>query len=298
MKKFLSILSLLLFSTALLAGCEQKGKSGGPAIAEVNKAAITQDEFLKEINRIPEWARGQFQGKEGKEKFLDELIKRELIYQDAVKMGLDKDKEYLDKVKEFEKMTLVSIILKKEIEDKITVDDAEVKSFFDKNADKFTIGTKIKASHILVETEAEAKKIHERIKKGEGLANLAKALSKDKGSAVKGGDLGYFGHGQMVPEFEQAVLRMKVGEISEPVKTRFGYHVIQLTDVQKGETASFEQSKESIKRQLLAEKKKDFFDKYIEGLKGKYKVTRNDKALEAVSLPWEGAGGQTPNPHK
>jgi peptidyl-prolyl cis-trans isomerase C len=290
-KKFLLVF-LLLLTVSILSGCEQKGKSTGPALVKVGKSEITQDNFLKEISRIPEWAREQFTGKEGKEKLLDEIIKRELVYQDAKKMKLDKDPEYLEKVKEFEKMTLISLILKKEVEDKAKVDDAEVKEFFDKNADKFTIGTKIRASHILVETEDQAKKIRERIRKGESFEKLAETFSKDKGSASKGGDIGYFGSGQMVPEFERAVMGLKTNEISEPVKTRFGYHIIKLADVAKGETASFEQSKEPIRKQLLAEKQKGLIDSYIGNLMKKTDIKKNEDALASTPLPWEKKQGK------
>ena len=290
-KKFLLVF-LLLLTVSILSGCEQKGKSTGPALVKVGKSEITQDNFLKEISRIPEWAREQFTGKDGKEKLLDEIIKRELVYQDAKKMKLDKDPEYLEKVKEFEKMTLISIILKKEVEDKAKVDDAEVKEFFDKNADKFTIGTKIRASHILVETEDQAKKIRERIRKGESFEKLAETFSKDKGSASKGGDIGYFGSGQMVPEFERAVMGLKTNEISEPVKTRFGYHIIKLADVAKGETASFEQSKEPIRKQLLAEKQKGLIDSYIGNLMKKTDIKKNEDALASTPLPWEKKQGK------
>ena len=290
-KKFLLVF-LLLLTVSILSGCEQKGKSTGPALVKVGKSEITRDDFLKEISRIPEWAREQFSGKEGKEKLLDEIIKRELVYQDAKRMKLDKDPEYLEKVKEFEKMTLISIILKKEVEDKAKVDDAEVKEFFDKNADKFTIGTKIRASHILVETEDQAKKLRERIKKGESFEKLAETFSKDKGSASKGGDIGYFGSGQMVPEFERAVMGLKTNEISEPVKTRFGYHIIKLVDVAKGETASFEQSKEPIRKQLLAEKQKGLIDSYIGNLMKKTDIKKNEDALASTPLPWEKKQGK------
>jgi peptidyl-prolyl cis-trans isomerase C len=292
MSKKLFLVFLLLLTVSILSGCEQKGKSTGPALVKVGKSEITQDNFLKEISRIPEWAREQFTGKEGKEKLLDEIIKRELVYQDAKRMKLDKDPEYLEKVKEFEKMTLISLILKKEVEDKAKVDDAEVKDFFDKNADKFTIGTKIKASHILVETEDQAKKIRERIRKGESFEKLAETFSKDKGSASKGGDIGYFASGQMVPEFERAVMGLKTNEISEPVKTRFGYHIIKLVDVAKGETASFEQSKEPIRKQLLAEKQKGLIDSYIGNLMKKTDIKKNEDALASTPLPWEKKQGK------
>jgi peptidyl-prolyl cis-trans isomerase C len=292
MKKFLLLFFLLSITISFLAGCEKKVKSAGPVIAKVGKADITQDDFLKEVSRIPDWAKAQFAGKEGKSKFLEELIKRELVYQDAKKMKLDMDPEYREKVKEFEKMNLISLILKKEVEEKAKVDDAEVKEFFDKNADKFTIGTKVRASHILVDTEDQGKKIRERIRKGESFAKMAETLSKDKGSAQKGGDLGYFGSGQMVPEFEQAVMGLKTGEISEPVKSRFGYHIIQLTDVKKGEIASFEQTKEAIKRQLLAEKQKSLIDAYIGNLMKKTDIKKNEDTLASIPLPWEKTQGK------
>lgn len=292
MKKVLFAVSILMLSILIFAGCEEKAKTTSPVLVKVGNAAITQDDFIKEVTRIPEWAREQFSGKEGKDKFLEELIKRELVYQDAKKMKLDKDPEYVEKIKEFEKMNLISLILKKEVEEKAKVADAEVKEFFDKNADKFTVGTTVRASHILVDNEEQAQKIRERIKKGDNFAKLAQALSKDKGSATKGGDIGYFGSGQMVPEFERAVMALKVGEVSEPVKTRFGYHIIQLTDVKKGEVASFEQSKEAIKRQLLAEKQRGLIDSYIANLMKQGKIKKDEKAIASMALPWEKPQGK------
>lgn len=285
---------LLLFSAVILSGCPQSSTSDSPVIAKVDKAAITEEEFLKEVSRVPEWARPQFNGMEGKEKFLDELIKRELIYQEALDMKLDNNKEYIEKVKEFERMTLVSLILKKEVEDKVTVDDSEVREFYDQNAEKFTVGTQIRASHILVETEDEAKDIYAKIQKGDDFGKLAKSFSKDKGSAEKGGDLGFFSQGKMVPEFERAVLSLKPGEISEPVRTRFGYHIIKQTDIKKGSPANFEQTKESIEKQLLSQKRKEFFDAYIDRLKSKMTVTKEKDTLAAISLPWEKT--ETPEP--
>ena len=291
MKKVLFYILLVSFSTLLFLGCDQSGdaETDSPVIAKVGKDVITEDDYIKAISRVPEWARSQFTDKEGKIKFLDELIKRELIYQNAKKMRLNKDKDYVAKVDEFKKMTLLSLIINKEIEGKTMVDDAEVKAFFDENKDKFTVGTQLKASHILVDTEKEAKDILERIKKGESFAALAKSFSKDKGSAVKGGDLGYFGRGKMVPEFERAALALKPGEVSDPVRTRFGYHIIKLTDIKKGQPANFEQTKESIRKQLLMEKKKKLFDAYVEKLKAESNITKDEDVVAAISLPWEPA---------
>ncbi len=291
MKRLITIIFPLFCVVALFAACDdtKKSQSKGPVIAEVDGNAITAEDFIKEVERIPQWAQEQFQNDEGKKKFLDELVKRELIYQYARKMKLDNDEEYISKVDEFKKMTLVSMVLKKEVEEKALLGENDARQFFDSNEDKFTIGSKIRASHILVGTEKEAQDILDRLNKGESFKALAK-LSKDTGSAEKGGDLGFFSRGQMVPEFEQAALSLKPGELSKPVRTRFGYHIIKLAEIQKGDPASFEQSKESIQKQLLGEKRKKAFDSFVDKLKAEMKITTNDNELAAVKLPWEGAG--------
>lgn len=281
------ILSLILAGFFVFGCAQQKSSSTGSVIAKVNNTSITKEDFLKESHLVPEWARQNFSTKDGKERFLDELIKKELIYQDAKNKGLDKDKEILAQVEEFKKMTLLSLVLKKEIEEKVQVADEEAKEFYDKNQDKFKRGEEVSASHILVGTEKEANDVLARLKKGEGFAKLATALSKDTHSAAKGGDLGFFGRGRMVPEFEEAAFSLKPGEIGAPLKTQFGYHIIKVTERKEGAIVPFEEAKETVERQLLSEKQKSTFDAYVEGLKKKSKITTEDKALEAIKLPWE-----------
>jgi foldase protein PrsA len=92
------------------------------------------------------------------------------------------------------------------------------------------MANKIKCSHILVQKQSEALAILERLNKGESFANLARDLSIDKGSGKRGGDLGYFGRGVMVKPFEEAAFKLEKGQISQPIKTEFGYHIIKRTD--------------------------------------------------------------------
>lgn len=271
----------------VIFGCSKSSTPDSPVIAKVNKGAVTEADFLREVSRIPEWARSQFETDDGKDKFLDELIKKELIYQHAKKMRLDNNEEFLQKVREFEKLTLVALSLKKEVDEKVRVSEEEVKAFFEENKDKFTVGTQIKASHILVRTEEEAKKARERILKGEKFEDVARDVSIDKGSAEKGGDLGYFGRGRMVPEFERAALSLETGGISPPVQTRFGYHIIKQTDVKMGDPASYEQSKEAIHRELVNQERKKYFDSLIDKLKADSEINTNKEVLAGISLPWE-----------
>jgi peptidyl-prolyl cis-trans isomerase C len=275
---------VLLFVVCLTFACAKKeGEKKGPYLAKVGDSVITQADFDREMKGLPEFVQKMFEGGTGKENFLNELVKRELLYKEALKKGLDKDQEYVKKLDEFKKITLVGLLLQKEIEAKVKVSDQEVKDYYEKNKDKFAPVTQIRASHILVKTEEEAKKIEERLKKGEDFAAIARKSSIDTATAKNGGDLGYFSKGQMVPEFETAAMRLKKGEISEPVKTKFGYHIIKLTDKKMGQVVEFENAKNLISQNLMAEKQKEVFDTYIEGLKKSYKVEINKEALSKLT---------------
>ena len=155
------------------------------------------------------------------------------------------------------------------------VSDDEIKQYFEDNKEQFS---KRDASHILVEDEETAKEIKKKLDEGEDFAKLAKEYSKDTANAEKGGELGSFAKGQMVKEFEDAVFSLKEGEISGPVKTQFGYHIIKLNKIEE----SLEDSKEQITK-ILTDKK---YADYIKELNEKANVITestiaNEKAAEA-----------------
>lgn len=266
-------------------GCTRGKSFSNPIIAKGKGIKITKNDFLNEFNRLPEWAKQGLQGKEGKERLLDEIIKRELLYQEAKKQGLEKDKDIKARLEELKKMAIITALLKKEIEEKAgQIEDKEVKEFYDKNLQEFITGEEIKVSHILVNTEEEAKKLLVRIKKGESFSKLAKSFSKDPGSAGKGGELGFIKRGQMVPEFEQIAFSLKKGEISNPVKTQFGYHIIKVTERKEGEKSDYAKVRDNIRERLKMEKQRTLFDSLIEKLKREGKIKIDEKNLETVSF--------------
>ena len=114
------------------------------------------------------------------------------------------------------------------------------------------------------------------------IEEIAKKESLDKASAANGGDIGYFSRGQLVPEFERAAAALKVGEVSAPVKTSYGYHIIKVTDKKAGPVLEFDRVKDIIAQRLSGEKQKAAFDSYIEGLRKNYKVEINKDALAQV----------------
>ncbi|GAC90241.1 parvulin-like peptidyl-prolyl cis-trans isomerase [Anoxybacillus flavithermus NBRC 109594] len=143
-------------------------------------------------------------------------------------------------------MVKLDLLRQKAAMEDIKVTDEELKKYYNEYKPK------VKASHILVDDEKTAKDIKAKLEKGEDFAKLAKEYSKDTGSAQNGGDLGWFGPGKMVEEFEKAAYALKVGEISDPVKTQFGYHIIKVTDKEKKK--SFDEMKEEIEFEVKKSK--------------------------------------------
>jgi peptidyl-prolyl cis-trans isomerase C len=281
--KRLTVFVLLLMA---LFACQKKeaGQTGqtGPFLAKVGNAAITQADYDREFAALPDYAQQMFKGNEGKENFLNEIVKKEILYQEALKKGLDKSPEFKQKVEDFKKLTLISELIGQEVMSKAKVSDQEVKDYYNKHKEDFATTSQIRASHILVKTEDEANKVLERLKKGEKFETLARELSLDKASAKHGGDVGFFGRGQMVPEFERAAASLKVGQISEPVKTQFGYHIIKVTGRKTGPVLPFDRVKEVIAQKLAGEKQKEAFDKYIDEIRKNYTVTINKEAVQAM----------------
>lgn len=269
--------------TALVA-CQSKSSSTGSSdkkeavvLATVNGSAITSADFDREVKSLPEYIRGMAETPQGKKEMIDTLVMRELILQQAAKEGLDKGKEIEEKLAELKKRIVVDTFLKKKVETDAKISDDELKKFYDQNLDKFKAGEQVKASHILVKSEQEAKDILTQLKGGAKFEELAKAKSVDT-SASKGGDLGWFGKGNMVPAFEKAAFGLKEGELSGIVKSEFGFHIIKLTGKRPAGTRSFDEAKEQIKAALMPAKQQQVFMQLKEDLKKGAKIELKESA--------------------
>ncbi len=284
----------------VLAGCQGKpvqggAASGGEVVAEVNRTKITIEEFNKEVEKVPPMIRPMFNTEKGRKDFLDDLILRELVMQEARKQGLEQDADYQRKVADFKRGALLEMVLRREVEEKTKVGDEEVKKHFESHRAEFKTGEEVRASHILVKTEEEARKAQEKLAQGADFGSVAKESSLDPGSKGKGGDLGFFSRGDMVPEFEQAAFSLPVGKVSSPIKTQFGYHLIKVTKKKEGKQQEYEDVSAHLRQRLLREKQKAAFDSWVGGLKAAAKITVHEgelnKGIEksAAEAP-EGAG--------
>ncbi|HPU01688.1 MAG TPA: peptidylprolyl isomerase [Bacillota bacterium] len=204
--------------------------------------AVTDEEVDAEINAIIE---DYYGGKESRLKFELEI------------RGIPMDY--------FRNNVRVNLLLDKLAAEGLEITDKEAREYFEKNREDFDIPEQVRARHILVDTEEEAQEIISRLEKGEDFAEIAKEVSKDTGSKDKGGDLGFFSRGEMVKEFEEAAFSLKVGERSEPIKTSYGYHIIEKLEHKEAREVSYEEVadkvKEAIKKNKLPELRQELISK-------------------------------------
>lgn len=271
------------------SGSKSESKKDAKVLAEVNGGTITTADFSRELKNLPEYLKAMAETPEGRKEMLDTMVIRELILQQASKDGLDKGAEIEEKLQDLKKRLVVESYLKKKVESESQVSDADLQKFYEQNKDKFKSGEQIKASHILVKTEKEAKDILAQVKAGGNFEELAKKYSADSSSA-KGGDLGWFGKGSMVPVFEKAALALKEGQVSDVVKSDFGFHIIKLTGKRPAGLRPLEEVKEQIKGAIMPQKQQEIFQKIKEELKKSAKITVKEDVLKEMGAKKEEGG--------
>ena len=306
MPKILKSIAIIVASAALIAGCssnkaddaKKSAKGSGEVIAEVNGTAITTEDFNKELENLPPYVKPMTETDEGKKELLETMVIRELILQQAKKDGIDKSPLVAEKLEELKKRLVVEAYLKKKVEEQANISDADLQKFYDTNKDKFKSGEQIRASHILVKDEKVAQDILGKLKSGGSFEELAKKHSLDS-AGEKGGDLGWFSKGTMLPEFENAAFALKEGETSAIVKTKFGFHIIRLTGKRAAGQREFAEVKEQIKAALLPTKQQEVFKNLKEELKKSSKYSIKEDVLKKIGSGSSGAAAEKqPEPAK
>jgi foldase protein PrsA len=185
--------------------------------------------------------------------------------------GLKAQSYTLEALREDARAQLVSEGIYKDITGDVKVSDAEAQQYYDDNIDRYKVAESREVRHILVKTKDEADALHEQLVNGASFATLAKEKSLDPGSKDQGGKL-TVSKGQTVEAFDKAAFSLDTNEISDPVKTQYGYHIIQpLTDVKPGRVTPFTQVRDQIKSQLLQQKKGDAVSEWVSSVEKQYK---------------------------
>lgn len=242
-------------------------------LATVDNREITSEDLQLLIRSLDPQRAAQFQTEEGQKRLLEELIHQELFYLDAIETGLDKDQNYQDELKKVQENFLKQYAINHLVKT-ADVEEKELKDYYEANKEHFKTPATANAAHILVDHEEEANKIIEELKSGLTFKEAAEKYSKCP-SKAQGGNLGTFSKGQMVPEFEEAVFSMEKDEISKPVKTQFGYHIIQLFHRNEEEPKSYDEVRNQLAQQMLFQKQQNLYFNKVQELKSKHEVKIN-----------------------
>jgi peptidyl-prolyl cis-trans isomerase C len=255
---------------------DAEAPSPDAVVATVDGKSITEGELaLAESDLDPQFAR--LPAEQRRAAALSAIIEIRLLANEAEEAGLADDKEFKTRMTFLRDRALHSAFIEKNIAGSVSDDD--VKARYDKEIAALPASGEVRARHILVKTEEEAMAIIAELDGGGDFEAIAKEKSSDPGSGAQGGDLGYFGQGQMVPEFEQAAFALEVGaHTKEPVKSQFGFHVIRLEDKRDRPAPELAQVADTIRSMVLRDR---YFDT-VKGLRGDATVDIPDAGLKTA----------------
>ena len=240
-------------------------------LATVGGMPITDEDvnaFLRELGPRAQ----SYMSPEGRKVILNQLIGSKLLLLDAKRNLLEAEPAFKAELAKLKDSLLTSYAAEKAISS-VSVSDKDAENYYNEHKEQFVSGESVNASHILVDSEDKANELLAKINSGEISFEDAAMENSSCPSKANGGNLGDFGKGQMVPEFDEAVFAMEVGEISKsPVKTQFGYHLIKLNSKSDSEAMPFESIAAEIKDALLQEKRRAAYDSKINQLKILYPV--------------------------
>ena len=284
-----------------LLGCGKESgnaKNSGPSVLKINdwsySAADMEKEIGQQLRQAPQM-QPFFASKEGQKQFLDRVTRRELLVQEAEKRKMSETPEVAEQVANLRRELMIRALVQDEIGNKVKVEEKEVEEYFKAHPDEFS-GDTVHLRHIVVQNEDEAKDIKARLTKNESFDDLAKKYSQDSATAAKGGDLGFLSREQVLPEFARVAFSLKPGEVSDPVRTPFGFHVIKLVERKKGQPASLDQVKGQLLRRLTEERQSQRFQAWMKELEAGAKITKDESLLPVGKFGQAAPAPQTPAP--
>ncbi|MGL5617286.1 MAG: peptidylprolyl isomerase [Sarcina sp.] len=242
-------------------------------LATVAGRDITEADIDVIVARYPAEQRAMFQNPEARKAILEQVIGFELVYNLGKDLKIEETEAYKTQVEQLQKEILIQTTFS-DIIDKVTVTDEEAKKYYDENKEEFEEPEMVSAKHILVKTEEEAKEIETMIANGDMTFEEAARAKSECPSKAQDGNLGEFSRGMMVPEFEKVAFELALGEVSAPVQTQFGFHLVKVETKKEASAKSFEEVKDQIVAKLLATAQQNKYVELVKELEGKYGVVR------------------------
>jgi len=283
MKKRWILVGGLLFFLVSISDCEKLGEEGlgGAELIRINNVSISLEEFHQMLEWQPLEGKMKLLSEKGTRDFLENyVITREVLSQEAKRKGLDKKKEILAKVEDFKRAMIIDALLEDVLRRKGEVAEEEIQRYYKENKALFVEPQEIKIRQIIVDSEPVLREVLTKLTEGESFEKLASTYNIGK-FREDGGNLGYIRRGQLAPsfiQFEEAAFSLKKkGEISEVIKTPYGYHILRLEDMRGTALRPIDQVREKIRSFLQPKKKQEAYLEYVKEVKSRAKILVNEK---------------------
>ncbi len=267
-----AISGIFLLST----GCAPPPEEG--VLALVNGRQITQNDFDIHWGELAEATRARYLKEGGKRLFLDELITRELLMQEARKLGLDKSDTIRDRAQRYKEQLIIDELLKDRIKAKVELTNEELNAFYEQHASELLPPLKVRVAQMLLPNISAAKDLEHQVNQGGSFAKFAQRYSIDFKTKANGGDLGPYRKELVAPEVDAVIHTLKTGMVSAPIKTATGYYLVMITPLDKEIIQADVAVRERLRQELLNEKRRKRFDGVIADIRTKAVIRLADAA--------------------
>ncbi len=245
----------------VISGCGERQEE--PIVALVNGRTITQTEFDLRWGELSPATRSRYEKDGGKRKFLEELITRELLMQEGRRRGLDHNEIIRDKTQRYKEQLILDELLKDKLQSKVELTQVELDAYYEKHAAELLDPLKASISVMLLPNVYAAKDLEAQVNRGGNFAKFAQRYSMDDKTKSKGGDLGPYRKGMLLPELDTVIHTLKPGMVSGPIKTEHGYYLVMLSPLDEAIIQTDLATKERLRQELLADKRRKRFDEVI-----------------------------------
>lgn len=277
--------ALACLALAVSAGCGPVSDES-PILVIVNGKPITQSEFDYRWAELSAAAQVRYRAEGGRRKFLDDLIAREILLQEARKLGLDQNPIIRERLERYKEQLALDELMKATVRTQVDIPKEELDAYFAAHSADLLEAEQVHAAQILVPTAAQAKDLKRQLDEGADFARLAQRFSIDQATKQKGGDLGPYRRGTSNSEVEAVLLILKPGMVSEPIESQAGFHLVKLLSRDEGDGISPSAARERLRQELRAEKQRKRFEEFL----SKLRATATVRMADASKLVTEDTG--------
>jgi peptidyl-prolyl cis-trans isomerase C len=247
-------------------------------VAFVNGKPITQTELDHEWADLPDATKARYEKEGGRQVFLKELVDHEMLLQEARRQGLDLDDAIRDRVRRYKEKLLIDELLKDRMKTTVELTKEELDRYYEQHASELLTPLKVRVAQMLLPNYPAAKDLETQVNRGGDFGKFAQRYSIDYKTKAKGGDLGPYRKGLVIPEVDDAIRTLKPGMISAPIKAESGYYLVMITALEPEIIQADLAKRERLRQELLYLKRKQYFDSVIAEIKGKAVVRLADRS--------------------